>query len=78
VLPYNQRLEESMKKKQSIESSQESPDEPNEAEGQSIDEAANAKAEELRAAMQSKSEQGQSTLGSLPIREKGKDKKRKQ
>jgi hypothetical protein len=67
-----------MKKKQSTETRQESPDKPDDAENQGVDEAAKAKAEELRAAIQSKSEQGQSTLGSLPIREEGKTRKRAQ
>ncbi|MBV8816584.1 MAG: hypothetical protein JO271_19020 [Verrucomicrobia bacterium] len=65
-----------MKKKQSIERRQESPDEPNDAASETAEEAARAKAEELRAALQSKSEQGQSTLGSLPVRKEGKSRKR--
>jgi hypothetical protein len=64
-----------MKKKRSIER-QESPDEPNDAASQGAEEAAKAKAEELRAALQSKSEQGQSTLASLPPCEEKKGRKR--
>ncbi|MBV8101931.1 MAG: hypothetical protein JOZ31_22525 [Verrucomicrobia bacterium] len=60
-----------MKKKQSIEK-QESHD----AASQYAQEAAKAKAEELRAALQSKSEQGQSTLASLPACEDKKSRKR--
>jgi hypothetical protein len=62
-----------MKKKQSIERRNESPDEPADA---AADEAAKAKAEELRAALLSKSEQGQSSLGSLPARQGHKSRKR--
>jgi hypothetical protein len=65
-----------MKKKQSIERRNESPDEPADSVTQSAEEAAKAKAEELRAALQSNSEQGQSTLGSLPARERHKSRKR--
>ena len=62
-----------MKKKPSIEGSRES---PAHAATQEAEEAANAKAEELRAALQSKSEQGQSSLGSLPVPEDKKSRER--
>jgi len=61
-----------MKKKQSIVKRQESTD----SVARSAEEAAKAKAEELRAALQSKSEQGQSTLASLPPPEERKSRKR--
>jgi hypothetical protein len=63
-----------MKKKHSIEK-EESPDETKNAGSQGAEEAAKAKAEELRAALQSKSEQGQSTLASLPACEDKKGRK---
>ena len=65
-----------MKKKQSIEGRPESPTDATDAAKQEAEEAANAKAEELRAALQSKSEQGQSSLGSLPVPENKKSRKR--
>jgi hypothetical protein len=65
-----------MKKKQSSEGKHESPNDPTDSVTQSAEEAAKAKAEELRAALQSKSEQGQSTLGSLPVRKEQKSRKR--
>lgn len=65
-----------MKKKQSIEGRPESPTDATDAAKQEAEEAANAKAEELRAALQSKSEQGQSSLGALPVPENKKSRKR--
>lgn len=65
-----------MKKKESIEGRRESPTDATDAATQEAEEAANAKAEELRAALQSKSEQGQSSLGSLPVPEDKKSRKR--
>jgi hypothetical protein len=62
-----------MKKKPSIDGRRES---PTDAATQEAEEAANAKAEELRAALQSKSEQGQSSLGSLPVPEDKKSRER--
>jgi hypothetical protein len=64
-----------MKKPQSMEK-QESPKESTDAATQQAEEAANTKAEELRAALQSKSEQGQSSLGSVPLPEDKKGRKR--
>jgi hypothetical protein len=64
-----------MKKPQSIEK-QESPKESTDAATRHAEEAANTKAEELRAALQSKSEQGQSSLGSVPLPEDKKGRKR--
>ena len=65
-----------MKKKQSIQKRQESTNESTDSLARSAEEAAKTKAEELRAALQSKSEQGQSTLGSLPVRDKRRSRKR--
>ena len=62
-----------MKKKPSIDGRRAS---PTDAATQEAEEAANAKAEELRAALQSKSEQGQSSLGSLPVPEDKKGRER--
>jgi hypothetical protein len=61
-----------MNKKHSIKRRQESTD----AATQHAEEAAKTKAEELRAALQSKSEQGQSSLGSVPVPEPKKNRKR--
>jgi hypothetical protein len=65
-----------MKKKQSIERRRQSPTDATDAATKEAKEAANAKAEELRAALQSKSEQGKSSLGSLPVPEDKKSRER--
>ena len=65
-----------MKRKRSIEGRRAPPTDATDAATLEAEEAANAKAEELRAALQSKSEQGQSSLGSLPVPEDKKSRER--
>lgn len=64
-----------MKRKRSLEK-QEAEKGPNDPAMQSAEEAAKAKEEEIRAALLSKSEQGQSTLASIPAYEDKKSRKR--